>query len=155
MTGRWQMTAQTKNVPVTHLSSEINKLRHIVRNPKEQIHVSTFIDAVVRGGIHEVIEKNGGKNLCFGLKDIEGNLVPLQEYHIPAIEKEGDFRGFLLSANDGSETLEMAGHTTEIKIERELMGFFNGLFQVVCGALKKDNEIIVFLTDDYQTPAEM
>jgi hypothetical protein len=148
------MTAHTKNVPVTHLSTEINKLRHIVRNPKEHIHVSTFIDAVVRGGIHEIIANNGGKNLCFGLKDIHGNLVPLQEYHIPAYEEEGNFRGFLLSANDGSETLEMGGQTTEIKLERELMGFFNGLYQVVCGALRKDNEIFVYLMDDYETPPQ-
>lgn len=148
------MTTKAQNVPVKKLTSEINKLRHIVKNPKEQIHVSTFIDAVVRGGIHEIIEENGGKNLCFGLKDLQGNLVPLQEYHIPAYETEGNFRGFLLSANDGSETLEMGGHTTEIKLERELMGFFNGLYQVVCGALRKDNEIIVFITDDYVTPPE-
>ena len=148
------MTTQTDYVPVNKLTSEINKLRHIVKNPKEQIHVSTFIDAVVRGGIHEIIEKNGGKNLCFGLKGLDGNLVPLQEYHIPVHETEGNFRGFLLSANDGSETLEMGGHTTEIKLERELMGFFNGLYQVVCGALKNDNEIIVYVMDDYYSPPE-
>ncbi|MCI0711330.1 MAG: hypothetical protein L0154_14340 [Chloroflexi bacterium] len=98
--------------------------------------------AVIRGGLHEIIAHNGGQTLCFGIRDIDHTIHTLQEYHIP---ENGNFRGFLLAANDGSETIDLAGQVENIKIEQELLGFFSGLYVAVIHALRNGCEVVAFL----------
>lgn len=124
------------------LTREINKLSVSIKNPKDSISPDTFMRAVIRGGLHEIVAHNGGKTLCFGIRDVDGTIYTLQEYHIP---DNGDFRGFLLSANDGRQTIELTGGIEVLELEHELMGFFSGLYLAVIHALRNGCEVVAYL----------
>ena len=124
------------------LTNEINKLGFTIKNPKDTISPDSFMRAVIRGGLHEIIAHNAGKSLCFGIRDTDCNILTLQEYHIP---ENGSFRGFLLSANDGSVTIDLTGQAEAFRVEQELMGFFSGLYIAVIHALRNGCEVVAFL----------
>lgn len=131
------------------LTHEINKLKHIAQNPKEHLSVSAFMNAMMRGGFHEIIEHNGGKLLCFGITDPTGDRVTLQEFYIPPAEDGKDsLRGFLLAANDGSDTLDLFDANIDTKLERELLAFFNELYGIIEIILAQGNQIEVFLRSE-------
>lgn len=134
------------------LAREINKLKHIACNPKERLTIDAFMNAVMRGGLNEIIAHNGGKRLCFGIRDATGDQITLQDYYIPKNEtvegdSRGSFRGFLLTANDGTQTVDLRSNAGSIKMEMELLGFFNSLYKVIAMIHQAGNEIHVYLED--------
>lgn len=130
------------------LADEINKIKHIVLNPKEQLNIHVFMNAMMRGGLTEIIEHNAGKRLCFAVRFHTGTRFTLEEFYIPDNgENEGNFRGFLLSACDEEDTLYLNDTKPKLVLERELLGFFNSLYQVVPGILQAGGEIDVYLED--------
>ncbi len=140
----WQMQER-----IDGLSNELNKLKHLVYNPKENISLNTFMKALMRGGFTELVEANGGKILSFVIKDSYDMAMDLQKFYIPNLGDINNLRGFLLSANDGRETVEIPIETSfNISLDRELLSFFQALYETLIPVLASGNEIEVQLHNE-------
>lgn len=140
----WQIQERVQG-----LALELNKLKHLVDNPKEGISINTFMKALMRGGFTEIVETNGGKTLSFIIHDCHGTRIDLQNFYIPDLGSINNLRGFLLSANDGRETVEIPVQTNfNISLDRELLSFFQALYETLIPVLERGNEIEVQLNDE-------
>lgn len=134
---------------VQDLSVELNKLKHLVSNPKEAISINAFMQTLMRGGFTEIVESNGGKTLSVIIKDDDNSAIHLQDFYIPDLGYINNLRGFLLSANDGRETVEIPVDTNfNISFDRELMSFFQALYEAVIPILANHHEIEIQLYDE-------
>lgn len=140
----WQMQER-----IDGLSNELNKLKHLVYNPKENISLNTFMKALMRGGFTELVEANGGRTLRFIIRDAHGQTMDLQKFYIPDLGNINNLRGFLLSANDGRETVEIPIDASfNISLDRELLSFFQALYETLVPVFACGNEIEVQIQND-------
>jgi hypothetical protein len=135
---------------IEHLSNEINKLKPIYQSEDKKPSADLLMEAMMRGGWAELVENNGGGTLSFGIKGTDGNLEIFQEYYIPDISPQNNLIGFLLSADDASDTQQIripvrVSHDPTLVLERELLEFFEALHLVIGHALEFGNEIEVHL----------
>ena len=128
---------------INAINEEIEKMGEWIHQNERRIPMDKFIDSMMGGGLAEVIEHNGGKILSFIIRDKEGEVLPLHEFQIPDLGGMHNLRGFLLSANDGSETLK----STDLKdihvFSNELNTFFEGLYLTIMSTIENGNEVKV------------
>ena len=90
---------------VQKLTDELNKLQKLMKNTKQRISLDVFIKTMIRGGFSEIVETHDGQSLNFRIKNPIGETLNLQESLIPDLGKNNNLLGFLLAANDGSQTV--------------------------------------------------
>lgn len=132
---------------VETMNAEIAKMADWIKQNQRRLPMDKFVDAMMGGGLSEVIEHNGGKILSFVITDKEGDAVPLHDFQIPDLGGIHNLRGFLLSANDGSETLR----STDLKnihiVSNELNTFFEGLYLTIMSTIENGNQVKVLIKD--------
>lgn len=129
---------------LVELAKQLNRLKKTVLEGKFEITQELFTLTLVRGGFLELVKANGGKTMRFTIQSGHATVV-LQEFHIPDLGDENNLRGFLLSANDGVETLAIGKFEPEIGIDDAMQEFLEGLRTVVVNAFKNGNDIHVQL----------
>ncbi len=129
---------------LVELATQINRLKKTVLEGKFEITQELFTLTLVRGGFLELVKANGGKTMRFTIYNGHATVV-LQEFHIPDLGDENNLRGFLLSANDGVETLALGKFEPEIGLDDAMQEFLEGLRVVVINAFKHGNDIHIQL----------
>lgn len=132
---------------VETMNIEIEKMAEWVNQNERRLPMEKFVEAMMGGGLAEIIEHNGGKILSFIIKDKEGETVPLHDFQIPNLGGMHNLRGFLLSANDGSETLRSSELRNIHVVSNELNMFFEGLYLTIMSTIENGNEVRVMLKD--------
>lgn len=127
------------------LTDELNKLQKVMQNTQQRISLDSFINTMIRGGFSEIVETHGGQLLKFIIRNPVGEALTLQEFLIPNLGKNNNLLGFLLAANDGSQTVITMPTTKIGSLFSELHNFFQGLHEVIMYALENGNKIEVQL----------
>ncbi|MCI0709733.1 MAG: hypothetical protein L0154_06170 [Chloroflexi bacterium] len=129
------------------MNAEIEKMADWVIQNERRLPMDKFIESIMGGGLAEIIEHNGGRILSFIIQNKEGEAVPLHDFQIPDLGGAHNLRGFLLSANDGSETL----NSTELKdihvFSTELNIFFEGLYVTIMSTIESGNQVSVVIKE--------
>lgn len=127
------------------LAHEINLLKRVRKIWGRPIDVPEFMNAMMRGGLHDIITHNGGKFLRFSKRSADGELKLLREFYIPLSDNpRNSLRGFVLTSDDGIDTIDLRRTKTDsLNIERELLKFFSDLYSLLAQALEEDDEIAV------------
>lgn len=127
------------------LTDELNKLQKLIQNTNQRISLDSFMNTMMRGGFSDIVENHGGKMLGFKIKNTAGETLTLQEFMIPDLGKDNNLLGFLLAANDGSQTVTMMPTVKVGSLFMELSNFFQGLHEVIVYALENGNKVEVSL----------
>ena len=135
---------QEIHAQLVELARQLNRLKQTVVESQFEVTRELFTLTLVRGGFLELIKDNGGKTLRFTIHNGESTVI-LQEFHIPDLGNENNLRGFLLSANDGVETLALSKFEPEIGVDEAMAEFLDGLFLAVISAFKGGNDVHIQL----------
>ena len=139
------MNLQEDIAPTQKLTAELNKLQKVVQNTQQRISLDSFINTMIRGGFSEIVETHGGQMLSFRIISPANETLTLQEFMIPNLGKNNNLLGFLLAANDGSQTVTLMPTVKVGSLFTELHNFFRGLHEVIMYALENGNKIDVQL----------
>jgi hypothetical protein len=127
------------------MNNEIGKMADWVKQNERRLPMEKFVDLLMGGGLAEIIEHNGGKILSFTIRNPEGEAVTLHDFQIPDLGGMHNLRGFLLSANDGSETLRSPDLRNIHIFSNELNTFFEGLYVTIMSTIESGNEVQVLI----------
>ncbi len=139
------MNVREDTSPAKRLTDELNKLQKVMQNTNQRISLDSFMNTMMRGGFSEIVETHGGQKLGFKIKNPQGEILTLQEFLIPDLGKDNNLLGFLLAANDGSQTVTMMPTVKVGSLFTELHNFFQGLHEVLMYALENGNQVEVSL----------
>lgn len=131
--------------PTEALNRQLDRMGAYVRTTGRKIPKMKFIDAVMGGGFSEIVSHSGGKTLAFHIKSGAGDEVLLQEYPIPDFGAKENLRGFLFSADNGTDTIVGSRPTSNLDMFQMLDEFFDGIYQICMGAYMSGNDIEVRL----------
>lgn len=129
---------------IVELARQLNRLKKTVEQGNFEVSRELFTLTLVRGGLLEIVRVHGGKTLRFTMQQ-NNKTVVLQEFHIPDLGEDNNLRGFLLSANDGTDTLAMSKFEPEVNMDMVMEEFLKGLYTAVTSAFKQGCDVHIQL----------